>query len=331
MDASLLEVRNLKTCFHTGGVDIPIVDGITFNVRRGEVVGLVGESGCGKSVTALSIMKLIASPPGKIAAGEIFFNHEDLLTKSEKQMRSIRGNLISMIFQDPMTSLNPVQNIGRQISETLEEHQGLSRNQGLSKTLELLKLVEIAAPERVIKEYPHQLSGGMKQRVMIAMAISCNPQLIIADEPTTALDVTIQAQVLDILKSLQISRGMAVLLITHDLGIVAETSEKVLVMYAGKIVESAPVSQLFGNPQHPYTEGLLASAPRLGDIGQRLYTIKGTTPRLGDSLIGCRFHPRCDFAREICLKFEPLLREVGPDRHVRCWQGTDNYARQRSL
>jgi oligopeptide/dipeptide ABC transporter ATP-binding protein len=325
MNRALLEVRNLKTCFRVEGREVAIADGITFHINRGEVVGLVGESGCGKSVTALSIMNLVPDPPGKIRSGQIIFEDEDLLTKSEKQLRKIRGNHISMIFQDPMTSLNPVQSIGRQISETLEQHQGLNRKQGMDMAQTLLKLVGIPSPKSLVSEYPHRLSGGMKQRVMIAMAVSCNPKLMIADEPTTALDVTIQAQILEIMKELQKSRGMAILLITHDLGIVAEIAERVMVMYAGKIVESAPVSRLFANPQHPYTKGLLSAVPCPDTVGERLRTIKGTIPRSGDHLVGCRFHPRCEYTCEICIKHEPFLREVGANSYVSCWQGIERY------
>jgi oligopeptide/dipeptide ABC transporter ATP-binding protein len=325
MNRGLLEVRELKTCFRVEGKEVPIVDGITFHINRGEVVGLVGESGCGKSLTALSIMNLVPDPPGKIRSGQILFEDEDLLAKSEKQLRKIRGNHISMIFQDPMTSLNPVQSIGRQISESLEQHQGLSRKQGMDVAQTLLKLVNIPSPENVVWEYPHRLSGGMRQRAMIAMAVACNPKLMIADEPTTALDVTIQAQILEIMKELQKSRGMAILLITHDLGIVAEIAERVLVMYAGRIVESAPVSRLFANPQHPYTKGLLGAAPRTETIGKRLHTIKGTIPGPGDHIVGCRFHPRCEYACEICIKHEPSLREVGADSFVSCWLETERY------
>jgi oligopeptide/dipeptide ABC transporter ATP-binding protein len=325
--AALLEVRNLKTCFLIDGKEVPIVDGITFQLSRGEVVALVGESGCGKTVTALSLMNLIPDPPGKIKSGQIIFEEEDLLTKSESQLRKIRGNRISMIFQDPMMSLNPVQSIGRQISEALELHQGFSRKRGTDMAQTLLRLVGIPSPESLVKEYPHRLSGGMKQRVMIAMALSCNPGLMIADEPTTALDVTIQAQILEIMRNLRKNRGMAILLITHDLGIVAEIAERVLVMYAGRIVESAPVSRLFANPQHPYTKGLLAAVPRPETVGKRLHTIEGILPRPGDFLPGCRFHPRCEYAREICMKHEPFAREVGADSHVCCWLGTEKYSR----
>jgi oligopeptide/dipeptide ABC transporter ATP-binding protein len=324
MTRAMLEVRDLNTCFRIDGKEVPVVDGVTFEVCKGEIVALVGESGCGKSVTALSIMNLIADPPGKIRSGRIIFEGDDLLQKSEKQLRMIRGRRLSMIFQDPMTSLNPVQTIGGQISEAIEQHEGLNRRQALDRAEELLRLVGIPSPEYRISAYPHQLSGGMKQRVMIAMAISCNPGLMIADEPTTALDVTIQAQILEIMRHLRESRSMAILLITHDLGIVAEIAERVLVMYAGQIVESAPVSDLFANPKHPYTKGLLAAVPRPGVVGKSLHSIRGTIPKPGVFLKGCRFHPRCDCAGLICRQREPVLSRVGADVSVRCWLGTEN-------
>ena len=321
----MLEVRDLQTSFRIDGKEAPVVDGVTFEVGKSEIVALVGESGCGKSVTALSIMNLIADPPGKIRSGRIIFEGEDLLERSEKQLRKIRGRRLSMIFQDPMMSLNPVQTIGRQISEAIEQHERLGRKQALERAQELLRLIGMPSSEYRISNYPHQLSGGMKQRVMIAMAISCNPCLIIADEPTTALDVTVQAQIMDTMRHLRESKGMAILLITHDLGIVAEIAERILVMYAGQIVESASVLELFTSPRHPYTKGLLTAVPRPDIIGNRLHAIKGTIPKPSDFLSGCRFHPRCEYAGRICMERKPLLRKVGDNHTIRCWAATENY------
>lgn len=321
----LLEVKNLRTHFYTHDGKIPAVDGISFAIKKGESVGVVGESGCGKSVTALSIMGLISSPPGKIETGEIIFEDEDLLKKSEKEMRDIRGNHISMIFQNPMTYLNPVHTIGSQIGEALKLHLGLNRRERKNRTIELLELVGIPLPERRIGDYPHQMSGGMRQRVMIAMALSCNPRFLIADEPTTALDVTVQAQILEIMKDMKRRMGMATLLITHDLGVVAEMTERVIVMYSGKIVEEAPVKDLFKDPQHPYTRGLLASMPRLDASDERLYAIEGVVPQPSDLPRGCRFSPRCDLVLEKCASHEPPLRSIGDNRCVSCWIGVDGY------
>lgn len=325
MRKKLLEVKNLRTYFHVSEGIVPAVDGVNFNVREGETVAIVGESGSGKSVTALSIMKSIPSPPGEIKSGQIIFNNEDILEKSEKEMRKIRGNDISMIFQEPMTALNPVFTVGRQISESLEVHRGLNRKQGIKEAIELLRLVGIPSPEKCINDYPHQLSGGMSQRVMIAMSLSCNPKLLIADEPTTALDVTIQAQILDIMKDLKKQLGMAILMITHDLGVVAEMSERVIVMYAGKIVEIAKVKDLFKTPKHPYTQGLLASMPSLTKSQERLKVIKGSVPEPTNFPSGCRFSERCEYSQEICRKKEPPLKNIADDRFLSCWVGIQTY------
>jgi len=289
--APLLSVRGLKTYFQSEDGLVPAVDGISFDLERGGALGIVGESGSGKSVTSLSIMRLIPSPPGKIVAGEILFEGEDLLKKSEAEMRKIRGNDISMIFQEPMTSLNPVFTVGDQIMEAIMLHQRLDKKAAREKAIEMLKLVGIPEPQRRVDEYPHQLSGGMRQRVMIAMALSCNPKLLIADEPTTALDVTIQAQILDLMRKLREELGTAIILITHDLGVIAEMVEEVIVMYAGQIVERTDVRSLFRSPKHPYTEGLLGSLPKLGQKTERLQTIEGVVPSPFNMPEGCRFTP----------------------------------------
>jgi oligopeptide/dipeptide ABC transporter ATP-binding protein len=319
MVESLINVINLKTCFHTIEGLIPAVGGVSFHIEKGETVGMVGESGCGKSVTALSILRLIPMPPGKIESGEILYEGEDLLKKSEKEIRDIRGNKISMIFQEVMTSLNPVLKIGRQISEAIEIHQHLDRREAMEKTLQILKMVSISLPNKRINEYPHQLSGGMRQRVMIAMAMVCNPELLIADEPTTALDVTIQAQVLELMKELKRTLKTAILLISHDLGLIAEMAERVIVMYAGKIVEEAGVEDLFSDPQHPYTRGLLTSIPRLTGKRGKLSVIKGVVPKPISLPSGCPFHPRCDLVRDICAEREPPLKSFDDSRRVSCW------------
>ncbi|ADL12173.1 ABC transporter ATP-binding protein [Acetohalobium arabaticum] len=325
MKSRLLKVNNLRTCFHTSEGKVPAVDGVNFHLNKGEIVAIVGESGSGKSVTALSIMNSIPSPPGSIEAGEIIFNNEDILEKSEKEMRKIRGNEISMIFQDPGTALNPVFTIGRQISESLELHKGLSRKEGKKQAVELLRMVGIPSPKECISEYPHQLSGGMKQRVMIAMALSCKPELLIADEPTTGLDVTIQAQILEIMKDLKEELEMAILIITHDLGVVAEMSERVVVMYAGKVVEIAEVKDLFKHPKHPYTRGLLASIPSLTKSEDRLNVIGGSIPEPTELSEGCSFYERCEYAKEICKKEEPSLRNIADNRYLSCWIDTKEY------
>ncbi len=321
----LVEVKDLHTEFHTEDGLVKAVDGVNLHIGRGETLGVVGESGCGKSVTALSIMRLIPWPPGRIASGDIRFEGRDVLKLPEDEMRKIRGNEISMIFQEPMTSLNPVFTVGEQIAETVELHQGLKRKEAMDKAVEMFKLVGIPLPERRVKEYPHQLSGGMRQRVMIAMALSCNPKLLIADEPTTALDVTIQAQILELMKKLKQELGMAIMLITHDLGVVAEMTERVVVMYAGKVVEEAPVRELYKHPLHPYTQGLLRSIPRLNAPKERLHVIEGVVPSLMNLPPGCRFAGRCPHAFDKCRREQPSLRVVkGNDgdgsRHaVSCW------------
>ena len=319
MAEKLVEVRNLRTHFYTEDGIVPAVDGVDLYVNKGETLGVVGESGCGKSVTSLSIMRLIPIPPGKIVDGEILFEGENLLKKPESEMRKIRGNDISMIFQEPMTSLNPVYTIGDQIAEAIELHQGLSHRDALNKAIDMLRLVGIPLPERRVKEYPHQLSGGMRQRVMIAMALSCNPKLLIADEPTTALDVTIQALILELMKKLKRDLGMAIMLITHDLGVVAEMCERVVVMYAGKVVEEADAVSLYKNPLHPYTEGLLRSIPRLDEDREVLHVIEGVVPNPLHLPQGCRFHPRCPYVKDICKEQEPKLEELQPGRFAACW------------
>ncbi|MGB9739435.1 ABC transporter ATP-binding protein [Chloroflexus sp.] len=317
--APLLEVRDLRTYFHTQDGIVKAVDGVSFYVNRGETLGIVGESGCGKSVTSLSIMRLIPNPPGKIVSGQILFDGEDLLQASEEEMRRIRGNRIAMIFQDPMTSLNPVLTIGRQITESLELHLKLSKKEARDRAIELLDMVGIPSPSKRLDNYPHQFSGGMRQRVMIAMALSCNPELLIADEPTTALDVTIQAQILELINRLREELETAVILITHDLGVVAGMTDRVTVMYAGKVVEEGPTAEIFANPRMPYTIGLLRSIPRLDEErGRRLTPIRGLPPNLIDLPPICPFSPRCDYAREECLARVPELRRVGPDHRAAC-------------
>ncbi len=317
---ALVEVEDLRTHFFTEDGRVPAVDGVSFQINRGETLGVVGESGCGKSVTALSIMRLIPDPPGRILEGSsIEFEGEQLLTLRESQMRKIRGNDISMIFQEPMTSLNPVYTVGDQIMEAIILHQGVSERKAREQAIEMMRLVGISAPEQRVDEYPHQLSGGMRQRVMIAMALSCNPKMLIADEPTTALDVTIQAQILELMKELRDEVGMAIMLITHDLGVIAEMAERVVVMYAGKIVEEADVYDLFGEPLHPYTRGLIASIPRLDAAeSQRLHVIEGVVPSPQNMPDGCSFHPRCEDAMDICRQKEPEYRELD-GRQVACW------------
>jgi oligopeptide transport system ATP-binding protein len=319
MEKQLLKVQDLRTYFHTREGTIPAVDGVSFHVNRGETVGLVGESGCGKSVTSLSILKLIPQPPGIFESGQVLFNGEDLLRKSPNEIREIRGNKISMIFQEVMTSLNPVLRVGRQLSEAIEIHQKLDHNQAVDKAIDVLRMVGIPLPHKRINEYPHQLSGGMRQRVMIAMAVVCNPELLIADEPTTALDVTIQAQVLELMKDLKRALQTAILFISHDLGLVAEMAERVVVMYAGKIVEEAEVDRLFSAPRHPYTLGLIDSIPSLTGERGKLSIIKGVVPRPTAFPPGCRFHPRCPVVEERCRSEEPPLLEVEEGRRVSCW------------
>ncbi len=315
----LLEVKNLKTYFYPPEGVARAVDGVSFHVNRGESLGIVGESGCGKSVTSLSIMRLVPSPRGKIISGEILFNQSDLLKKKESQMLKIRGDKISMIFQEPMTCLNPVFSIGDQIGEVFQIHQKMSRKKALAKAVEMIKLVGIPMPERRMKEFPHQLSGGMRQRIMIAIALACNPNLLIADEPTTALDVTIQAQILSLMRDLKERLGMAIIFITHDLGVIAEMAERVIVMYAGQIVEEAMSQDLFNGPIHPYTVSLLQSVPTIEGKQKKLFVIPGNVPDPLSFPSGCRFHNRCYAAFDRCLKEEPLLVSAGPNRKVRCW------------
>lgn len=322
---TVLSVSDLRTHFFTRAGVVRAVDGVSFELARSETLGIVGESGCGKSVTALSVLRLVADPPGRIVGGEISFEGEDLLALSEADMKQVRGNDISMIFQEPMTSLNPVITIGHQISEVLLLHQGLSKAQGLQKAVEMLELVRIPEAAKRLREYPHQLSGGMRQRVMIAMALACNPKVLIADEPTTALDVTIQAQILDLILSLQQELGTAVILITHDLGVIAETAQRVVVMYAGRKVEEADVVSLFKNPQHPYTEGLLGSVPHLDimrgadDAQERLREIPGIVPALTDLGAGCTFAPRCTYATDKCAQEYPPYTEKARGHWAACW------------
>jgi oligopeptide/dipeptide ABC transporter ATP-binding protein len=318
----LLEVKNLKTYFYTEDGVVRAVDGVNFEVYPGEVLGLVGESGCGKSVTSLSIMRLIAKP-GRVDAGEILLDGENLLELPEDEMIKVRGNRISMIFQQPQTALNPVFKVGDQLSEVLNVHQDLGKDAGWKRAIQLLKMVGVPDPERRAEAYPHELSGGMAQRVMIAMALACVPELLIADEPTTALDVTIQAQILDLMRDLRREMGTSVILITHDLGVVAEMAERVAVMYAGEIVEQTDVNALFDEPLHPYTQGLIGSIPVLGQIKERLDVIPGSVPNLINLPSGCRFAPRCQarfkYGLSICTEIKPELDEVKPGHHVRCW------------
>ena len=320
MEEKLLEVVNLRTSFRDkDGAMVPAVDGVSFNLHKGETLGIVGESGCGKSVTSLSVMRLIPIPPGKVEAEAIRFAGTDLLSVPERDMRRIRGNEISMIFQEPMTSLNPVFTIGDQIAETLRLHQSMTKQAALEKAVEMLTKVGIPSPRQRVHEYPHQLSGGMRQRVMIAMALACNPKLLIADEPTTALDVTIQAQILDLIRELRVDMDMSIILITHDLGVVAETADRVIVMYAGKIVEEATTVQLFESPRHPYTEGLLNSIPKIEDRPERLHVIEGVVPHPLHMPEGCRFNPRCPYATSKCREAEPEFQEVDHKHIVSCW------------
>ena len=320
---SFLEVRDLKTYFFSSGGVAKAVDGIDLDVKKAETLGLVGESGCGKTVLALSIMRLVPYPPGRIVSGQIIFKDKALLRLDPETMRQIRGNEISMIFQEPMTSLNPVYTIGDQIAEAIKLHQRLNKKKTKEKVIEILDLVGIPDPSKRFKDYPHQLSGGMRQRVMIAMALSCQPDLLIADEPTTALDVTIQAQILDLMESLKEKIKMSVIMITHDLGVIAEIAQKVMVMYAGHVVEKAPVRDLFHNPLHPYTIGLLGSLPRLDETKTsqgRLKAIRGMVPDLLRMPPGCSFAPRCDWVKQHCRENEPLLKELRHGHFVSCWE-----------
>ena len=319
MNRNLLEIRGLQTSFHTEDGVVAAVNGVDLDVAIGETLAIVGESGCGKSVAALSVMRLIPDPPGKITDGTIRFDGKDLLALSDAEMRKIRGNDISMIFQEPMTSLNPVYTIGDQIMEAIALHQNLNKRETRDLAIEMLKQVGIPSPELRIDDYPHHLSGGMRQRVMIAMALSCNPRLLIADEPTTALDVTVQAQILDLMNRLQEELGTSIILITHDLGVVAETAQKVAVMYMGKVVEKASVDDLFSTPLHPYTIGLLRSTPKIEETRERLEEIKGVVPNPFHMPTGCSFRPRCDRATDACGRAQPEMREIKRGHWVQCW------------
>ena len=317
IEETLLKVDNLRTWFYTDDGIVKAVNDVSFSLNKGHTLGIVGESGCGKSITSLSVMRLIDSPPGKIVGGKIVFKGEDLLAKSEEEMRRVRGKRIAMIFQEPMTSLNPVYTVGRQIEEALLIHESMTKKEAKRRALEMLRLVRIPLPEKRFDEYPHQLSGGMRQRVMIAIALACSPELLICDEPTTALDVTIQAQILALIDELKEKTGTSVMMITHDLGVISEIADEVLIMYAGEIVEYAPKAQLFKNPLHPYTQGLIACVPKLGRDSDRLQTIEGTVPSFDDMPAGCTFWPRCPFAESICKEKKPPLIDCG-NRTVRC-------------
>jgi peptide/nickel transport system ATP-binding protein len=319
--APLLDISGLKVHFKTDDGMVRAVDGVDISVNRGETVSIVGESGCGKTVTAMTVLKLIAMPPGRIMAGKILFEGRDLVPMAPDEMRAIRSKQIGIVFQEPMTSLNPVYTVGQQIAETVRHHEGLSKRAAFDRAAEMLSLVQIPNPQKRVHDYPHQFSGGMRQRVMIAMALSCNPKLLIADEPTTALDVTIQAQILELMNEMKQRLGMSILLITHAMGVVAETSQRVIVMYAGKVVEDATVENLFANPRHPYTQGLIRSIPRIdlaATTHTRLEAIPGSVPSLLNPPRGCRFAARCRYATEACTLAEPPLREVAPGHKVAC-------------
>lgn len=320
MSDILLEVKNLKTYFHSDRGTVKAVDDVSFFVREGETLGVVGESGCGKSVSNMSILQLIETPPGKYEGGEILFQGKDMLKLSPSELRDIRGNEISMIFQEPMTSLNPIFKIGYQIGEALTLHRNMTKDEAHKEAIHMLDLVRIPNPERVANDYPFALSGGMRQRAMIAMALACQPKLLIADEPTTALDVTIQAQVLDLMNGLKSTIGAAIIFITHDLGVIAEMSDRVMVMYAGKVAETAPVEELFANPKHPYTIGLLGSKPDMTTTATRLHVIPGNVPDLSKRPEGCPFHPRCEFVQDICSKEFPKKSTVSDEHEVFCWK-----------
>jgi len=319
--APLLDISGLKVHFKTDDGMVRAVDGVDISVNRGETVSIVGESGCGKTVTAMTVLKLIAMPPGRIMAGQILFEGRDLVPMAMEEMRAIRSKQIGIVFQEPMTSLNPVYTVGQQIAETVRHHEGLSKRAAFDRAAEMLSLVQIPNPQKRVHDYPHQFSGGMRQRVMIAMALSCNPKLLIADEPTTALDVTIQAQILELMNEMKQRLGMSILLITHAMGVVAETAQRVIVMYAGKVVEDATVENLFANPRHPYTQGLIRSIPRIdlaATTHTRLEAIPGSVPSLLNPPVGCRFAARCRYAQPACVEAEPPLREVAPGHKVAC-------------
>ena len=318
MSEQLVEVKDLKVTYYQNGVETPVVRNVSFEIKKNETLGLVGESGSGKSVTSKAIMRLIAEPPGKIANGEILFEGKNLLKMKEKQMQKVRGKDIAMIFQEPMTSLNPLYTCGSQIAEAILLHNKCSKQEAWERAVEILKMVGVPSPEKRAQSYPHELSGGMRQRVMIAIALSCNPRLLIADEPTTALDPTIQAQILKLIHDMQKEKDMSVLLITHDMGIVAENCDRVAVMYAGQILEIADVKTIFGNPAHPYTIGLLKAIPKLDEKVDRLYNIRGMVPRFNELPKGCTFGPRCDFCDKKCEEEEPQLVNMGDGHLVRC-------------
>ena len=321
MAETLLDIRGLKTWFKTDDGMVRAVDGVDLHIDRGETLGVVGESGCGKTVTARSVLKLIDMPPGRFEAGEILWRGRNLIPLSQDEMDKIRAREIAIIFQEPMTSLNPVYTVGYQIAEVIRQHEKLGAKQSMQGAVEMLRLVNIPNPQKRVNDYPHQFSGGMRQRVMIAMALSCKPQLLIADEPTTALDVTIQAQILELMQEMKDRLGMSIMLITHAMGVVAETCQRVVVMYAGKVVEEAPVEALFGNPRHPYTQGLIRSIPRVDRAAvqkERLEAIPGTVPSLLNPPTGCRFAARCKYAMDVCVRAMPPLKEVGPGHRVAC-------------
>ncbi|MDV2886309.1 ABC transporter ATP-binding protein [Alkalihalophilus pseudofirmus] len=328
MSEVVLELKNVRTHFFTDNGEIPAVDDVSMKIHKGEVVGIVGESGCGKSVTSLSVMNLVPNPPGKIVGGEILFKEENLAAVSKRRMKKIRGNEIAMIFQEPMTSLNPLFTIGNQLMEAIRNHQKLSKKEAKRKAVDMLKLVGIPRADEIVDEYPHQLSGGMRQRVMIAMAMSCDPEVLIADEPTTALDVTIQAQILDLMRKLNKEQGTAIMMITHDLGVVAEICDRVIVMYAGKVVEEGTVRAILKEPKHPYTKGLIKSLPKIHEKEQRLYSIPGSVPKPGSIRQGCRFAARCESAFGRCISEDPELLTDSAGHQVRCFlydtEGSEN-------
>ncbi|WCH46838.1 ABC transporter ATP-binding protein [Lysinibacillus sp. FSL K6-1151] len=325
---TVLEVKNLQTYFYSSEGVAKAVDGVSFILQKGETLGIVGESGCGKSMTSLSLLRLVPSPPGKIINGEIFLNNTDILKLSDEELRKIRGNKISMIFQEPMTSLNPVLSVGEQIAESIRLHQGLSRKEAWQKAVDMIRLVGIPAPEKRAKQEPYQLSGGMRQRIMIAMALACTPDVLIADEPTTALDVTIQAQIIEIIQNLQKQLGMSIIFITHDLGVVAEICDKIAVMYAGQIVEEGTTESLFEKPLHPYTNGLIQSLPKLYEEQEELSTIHGTVPSPYNYPVGCRYAERCPFATDLCHEQQPELMTVEHEKKVRCWMYSNEWQGQ---
>ena len=323
MQDNLVEIKNLRVSFYQNGVLTPVVRDVSLEIMNGETLGLVGESGCGKSITSKSIMRLIPDPPGKIEGGSIVVDGREILQMSERELQSIRGKLVSMIFQEPMTALNPLYTCGNQISEAILKHNNISKKEAKQRAIRLLEMVGVPSPERRYASYPHELSGGMRQRVMITMALSCKPKLLIADEPTTALDPTIQAQILSLIKKLQTRLEMSVLLITHDLGVVAETCDRVVVMYAGQVVEVAQVRELFAKPKHPYTMGLMKAIPQLDSKVEKLYSIPGSVPQFDNMPAGCAFGPRCPYFKEGCAKAAPELVEVSAGHRVRCIRAYD--------